>query len=442
MVLLSSLTFLVLLLALLLSTAKVQTLLAQGFTARINTNFNTNFALNKFTIDLDGKASLNSLHIEDHHGDTLAYVKNIRLSLVDLNTLLDGKIQLHSLFLNDIQITNTQYQGEKEDALSQFISIFNESINDSTAAPISINTLEINKGLYHQKNNDQKQKKSFQLREVNLEAKNLILSGKNVEGQILSFSGVESLQGNEFSQGRFLFDYSPNEFNLKELEVKTNNEYISGNFALKDSVNIITNWKDSTELSVELDSIEIEPNKWIEKQVNGISWPKIRGSIYGKGNLQNFVLDTLDLQSEWGFIALKGNAINLDKPENLNLKLKFQVKDLAPTKIVFPLDRSLVSNFFRQDRISFEGELELEKSKIDYNLSVMGDWFTAYVKGDVGKGFLFKEDYNDSFYIETKVKRVNLNRFSNASTSSIYLSGDFNCKGEGRDTMFFVKKLL
>ena len=26
-----------------------------------------------------------------------------------------------------------------------------------------------------------------------------------------------------------------------------------------------------------------------------------------------------------------------------------------------------------------------------------------------------------------------MNRFSNASTSSIYLSGDFNCKGEGRN---------
>ena len=118
-------------------------------------NFNTNFALTKFPIDLDGKASLNSLHIEAHHGDTLAYVNNIRLSLVDLNTLLDGKIQLHSLFLNDIQITNTQYQGEKKGALIQFINIFNKSNNDSTAAPISINTLKINKGLYDQKNNDE-----------------------------------------------------------------------------------------------------------------------------------------------------------------------------------------------------------------------------------------------------------------------------------------------
>ena len=116
----------------------------------------------------------------------------------------------------------------------------------------------------------------------------------------------------------------------------------------------------------ELDSISIEPNKWIEKQVNRMSWPKTSGSIYGKGNLQNFVLDTLALQSEWGFIALKGNAINLDKLENLNLKLQFQVKDLAPTKIVF-LDPSLVSNFIRQDRISFEGELDLEKSKINYS---------------------------------------------------------------------------
>ena len=178
MILLSSLTFLVLLLALLLSTAKVQTLLAQRFTARINTNFETNFALNQFTIDLDGKASLNGLYIEDHHADTLAYVNNIRLSLVDLNTLLDGKIQLHSLFLDNIQITNTQYEGEKKDALSQFISLFNKRNNDSTAAPVSINTLEISKGLYHQKNKEEKQKKSFQLQEVNLKAKNLILSGK------------------------------------------------------------------------------------------------------------------------------------------------------------------------------------------------------------------------------------------------------------------------
>ena len=432
MILLSSLTFLVLLLALLLSTAKVQTLLAQRFTARINTNFETNFALNQFTIDLDGKASLNGLYIEDHHADTLAYVNNIRLSLVDLNTLLDGKIQLHSLFLDNIQITNTQYEGEKKDALSQFISLFNKRNNDSTAAPVSINTLEISKGLYHQKNKEEKQKKSFQLQEVNLKAKNLILSGKNMEGQILSFSGVESLKGTEFSQGQFLFDYSPKEINLKALEVKTNNEYIAGNFSLKDSINSLTNWKDSAELTIELDSISVEPNKWFKKQANRISWPKISGSIYGKGNLQNFILDTLALQSEWGFIALKGNAINLDKLENLNLNLQFYVKDLAPKKIEIPLDRSLVSNFNLQDRINFEGQLELENSKIDYDFSVVSDWFAASVKGHIGKGFLFKEDYNDSFDIETKVKRINMNRFANASTSSIYLSGDLKCKGEGR----------
>ena len=100
-----------------------------------------------------------------------------------------------------------------------------------------------------------------------------------MEGQILSFSGVESLKGTEFSQGQFLFDYSPKEINLKALEVKTNNEYIAGNFSLKDSINSLTNWKDSAELTIELDSISVEPNKWFKKQANRISWPKIGGSI-------------------------------------------------------------------------------------------------------------------------------------------------------------------
>ena len=431
MIILSSLTFVVLLQVLLLSNSKVQTFLAQRFIARINTNFETNFALNQFTIDFDGKASLNGLYIEDHHADTLAYVNKIRLSLVDLNNLLDGKIKLHSIFLDDIKIINTQYE-EKKDALSQFISLFNKKNSDSIFTPISINTLVISEGLYHQKSNDEKQKKSFQLRKVKVEAKNLILSSKSVEGQILSFSGVESPEGTEFMQGRFLFDYSPKEINLQELEVKTNNEFIAGNFVLKDSVNNITSWKDSAELTVEFDSISVDPNKWIQNKANRISWPKINGSIYGKGNPQKFILDTLAIQTEWGFIGLKGNAINLDKPDNLNMNLQLQIKDLAPKKIVIPLDRSLASNFDQQDRISFEGYLQLEKSKIDYDLSVVSDWFAATVRGHIGKGFIFKENYNDSFEIETKVKRINMDRFVNNSTNAIYLSGDLNCKGVGR----------
>ena len=35
--------------------------------------------------------------------------------------------------------------------------------------------------------------------------------------------------------------------------------------------------------------------------------------------------------------------------------------------------------------------IELENSKIDYDFSVVSDWFAASVKGHIGKGFLFKE---------------------------------------------------
>ncbi len=71
--------------------------MANSFTKRINTSFETNIGIGAARIDLLGTLRLNDLIIKDHQKDTLFYAKEIQLNLEEFEAVLKGNYTFSSL---------------------------------------------------------------------------------------------------------------------------------------------------------------------------------------------------------------------------------------------------------------------------------------------------------------------------------------------------------
>ena len=94
-----------------LSLPAVQTGLAQYATNRINRDFGTNIQIDRLRISLiSWNTALKDIYIEDYRQDTLAYIGELRTSILNLRDLTRGKLEFGDIKIDRLYLNMKTYR--------------------------------------------------------------------------------------------------------------------------------------------------------------------------------------------------------------------------------------------------------------------------------------------------------------------------------------------
>jgi len=412
-----------------LSSTKVQTLLANQLSKRFSQNYTNTILLEQFALSLDGRATLKGLMIADHHADTLAYIRQVKLSLADLNALAEGDLRLHSLTLTDPLVKNTHYNNEDTDALGHFFNQLKQA--DNGPIPISIDQIELKKGAYFAFH-PLESKLQAQLDNISLKAVDLTIDGNHIHGKLLQLSGNDMVHNIALQQGQMEFIYTPQKLKIENLYLKSDSDFVAGNIELSDSISISTYWKESARWTVQLDRFSIHSSKWFKLQKIKSPLPKMEGQFFANGSFQHLVVDSLSLGTDWGNINLNGSVYQLTDQSKISFDLQFQSNQLQPKKWGGLFAPAFKDQMSANDFISINGKLKLASDALDYKLNLKGDWGVSLLEGQLGKGFLINQEKNTSFSLSASFNNFEATSFL-AANSPITISGKTVVNGTGKN---------
>ena len=111
-----------------LSLEIVQTQFAQQITQNVNSRFDTDISIQRASINLKGEVLIRDILIQDHHQDSLLFVRELKTSLNGLDRFLNRNYDFKSIGLDGVQFFLTQYPNETQSSLQYFV----EKLKDSS----------------------------------------------------------------------------------------------------------------------------------------------------------------------------------------------------------------------------------------------------------------------------------------------------------------------
>ena len=106
-----------------LSLPAVQTRLAQYATERINRDFGTNIQIDRMRVSLiSWNTALKDVLIEDYRQDTLAYIGELKTSILSLRDLTRGKLEFGDITIDRLYLNMKTYRDAPDTNLGIFIS--------------------------------------------------------------------------------------------------------------------------------------------------------------------------------------------------------------------------------------------------------------------------------------------------------------------------------
>ena len=118
MILLGCLVFLGIILIGLISTSYVQTRIVKQLAQNFTKTTNQQMTFENLRLSWDGRLEFNNFYLEDHHKDTLLYVKVLETSLFDFKNLNKNYFKISELTAKGLFFNLKKYKGETTHSLT------------------------------------------------------------------------------------------------------------------------------------------------------------------------------------------------------------------------------------------------------------------------------------------------------------------------------------
>ena len=211
-----------------LSLPVVQTYIAKKVTTKLNKNFDTNINISRLGLNWKGEIDIKDVYIEDHHSDTLIYVKTLNTDLLSLKNLVEGDLYFGFIELNKAKFYIKTYKDEKSDNVSIFANKFNSTSPSSDKKfVLKANDIKFSDSNVKITNENLEQSEIFNLSFINIESEIFSIVGPNVNTTIKQLS-LESQRGFDIKNLTGIFSYSLTSISIKQLKLKTDDSFING----------------------------------------------------------------------------------------------------------------------------------------------------------------------------------------------------------------------
>lgn len=368
----------VLLITLILSIPAVQTKIGNYLTNKVNDDFGTNLTIEKVDLSLLGNVKLKGVEIRDHHKDTLIFVNKLSTSVLNAKRILDGVVNLKSIYIEDASFYMKTYKGETKDNLAVFIDSFdNGKPKDSLAKPFVLKTsnVYVNNLDYKIINANRKDSVNYAAFKIGGSLQDLAIIGPNFSSKIrgLHFTDKYGLKvinlttNYSFSKTEMHFEETILQTKMSNIKAKIGFNYKKGDLVdFINKVHINANFNES--------EIAVQDIKKFYKELSGNDVLNLSGKLHGK--LNNFEVKQVNLFSNKG-LRIQGdlsfvNAVSTDRGfifegdlANLNATY-IELKSVLPNV----LGKTLPSEFEKFGKFNLKGYVKVTPDQIHADVNV------------------------------------------------------------------------
>ncbi|WP_299051556.1 translocation/assembly module TamB [uncultured Polaribacter sp.] len=367
-----------LLVSILFSVPIVQTWLGNYATNKLNNQYNTNISIKKVDLSFLGNVQLKGVEIRDHHQDTLIFVNKLRTSLVSAKSMLENKVNLSSVKLDEVYFYMTTYKDENKDNLGIFISSFsNNKPKDSLAKPFVLQSsnVYVHNLHYRLKNNNRKTSVLFSAEKGGGNLQDLLINGADFSSKIRGLYFKDN-RGLEVTNLTTDFAYTKTAMHFKNTILETKNSKIKANIDFLYKRKDLADFNTKVKIRAKFDNSElfIPDLKKYYGELNGKDLVSFSGNL--KGPLNNFSLRNLKLDSKYG-IKIYGdldfvNAVNTERGFTFKGDLDNLTATYNELRRILPnvLGKTLPTEFRKFGKFSLKGKVKVNPENISASINL------------------------------------------------------------------------
>ncbi len=389
-------------LLILFSIPAVQTRAAKYVTDRLNRTYNTDINIDRLGLKWNGDVNLKGVLINDHHQDSLIYAQAIATSVISVNNIISGTMDLGSVDLESPALYIKKYQGETSDNLSIFSKQFSSG-KPSTGEAFVLSTpnIAINNGRFRYTDENLNTPKVLDYTNLHADIDDFILEGDVVDAYINDL-GFDTLRGYDIETLEGEVHYDPEAIWLHDFTLSTAASVINGNINLDTRNNALSDFNNEVQIDAAFAKASISTSD-IKPFYDGLAPDKMlhfKGSL--KGTLNDFNVSDLDLEGMnsskiKGDVTFKnlvdGDDFSIEGDYTLLQSNYFDLKALLPS-VLASLPKELIKmgkirysgyNKVTSQTLQTKGLLNANQGQADLDLTLEGiqNTDTATYKGHV-----------------------------------------------------------
>ena len=356
-----------------LSQSSVQTYIANRVTTSINKKYGTEINIEKVDLSSIRNIELKNVLIKDHHLDSLIYVQNLSLSILNYANIFSNEFDLGNIKLQNGFLKMKTYKDEDTNNLTYFFRSFNKDSSETSSTFVLSSSSVILDDIDYFLFDDNKQETPIVFyKNISGLFDNFNLVGSTINTKIRDLS---AFQNNNITIDKFDTDflYSETEMQFYNSTLQTENSTIIADIIFKydkddlsdfnEKVLIDANFKQADLALVDLKKLYSEFGKNDE----------FHFSTHLKGTLNDFTLHDIDLVSDRNS-SLKGTIEMKDSFDKdkfyLNADLKKITTSYDQLINLLPdlLGKTLPVSMQKFGRFSSSGIIRLDKNSIKTKL--------------------------------------------------------------------------
>jgi len=398
----------------LVSSAYVQTQIIHSITQDFKSKTQQEFTIDKVSLRWNGKLQFSDFYIEDHHGDTLLYVKEFKTSILDFKKLNESDFNFDDVEATQVYLNLKKYINEETHSLKILLNKLKKDSTTKKKFLFRTTSVHVSKGhfLYHDLNKDTA--KITRIEDLTLFGTNLTYKGDHLDLKL------ESLEGFLISPEELpisitgILHYEPGLLDINSLEMKSRSNHFKGKVALKGSNKSLKNFFPNGSVELEVSEGALFLGDFLNKAIYFQNSPAFDFSFSANGPLNALEFNNINIRnSEISFNGALG-ADHLFDEKPLAFSLGIEEVVLFSSFIVnnIPELKSKQKKYIELlEKLQLSGTVSSDSNHLDLDLISTNRWGNFSLIGAVGNGFFETQKKDRSFDLSMNLKNISLDRF-------------------------------
>ena len=368
--------------------------------------------------------------IEDHHKDTLIFVKSLESSLINFKGLYSGNIKLKYLNGNQIYLKLKQYKDEKTHSLNILLEKLKKNRNPNHKIKFNIKEIDLNKIFFSFGNENNHRSKTVKFNSEKIRASKLVFEKNELKVNIENFKGNFNDSFMKSINTSASISYEPGSLILDRFRLSFGPNYLNGNIELIGGNGNLNNFNSNGNINMIIDDCKIELISMFpqNKYLNDI--PPLRASFLANGSFSQLELENLKVSNPFFKFFGNLNVKNLLNEADLKIKiltdsLKIKIDELRK---INSIPHQVNQNLAKISNLNLKGISTFNLNNFDFDLFSKNTWGNFSTKGKLGIGILNKTNPNKGFELSGKIKNFDLSRLTNEN-QKIKLTTEYNFSG-------------
>ena len=355
MILAASSLFTGLVFLVLIRTSYVQTRIVNTLTQDFTDFTQQNISIQDIELGWNGKLKFKKFYLEDHHKDTLLYVKALETSLLDFKRLDENHFEIFNFNAKGLFLNLKKYKGEQTHSLKILLDKFKKDSTNRSEVLFKISSIDLKEATFIYKDEIKDEQPNIYLDSLSIIAKDLSYINNSLDVKIEEFEGEIHDNKSGLFEIKTLVNYKPGDIYLKNLYFKYGPNNLIGNLRLLGKNGSLRNFISLGSLDMKVLESNLDLKAIFPNNKNLESFPPLKTSFKTQGGFSALEFSNLKISNSiidyYGGIESKNifdpNSLRLDflidsmqidtqQLDSIPIipnKIKHQLNDLSVIKI-------------------------------------------------------------------------------------------------------------